>query len=98
MPHQRGNVFAAFSQRWNSNREDMQPVEKIGSEPLLLDHCGQITVGGGDKAGISAQRTRATQTLKFPFLQHAEQLRLELKRNLSDLIQECRAVVRHFES
>jgi hypothetical protein len=43
------------------------------------------------------QRSRAPQPLKFPLLEYPKQFRLELKRNLADLIQECSAMVRNFE-
>ena len=54
MPNQERDVPATLTQRRNSNGEDIQSVKEIGSESLLLDHSSQITIGRGDKPGISA--------------------------------------------
>ena len=40
----------------------------------------------------------AAQPLELPLLQNAQQLGLQLQRNIADLVQEQRAVVRQFEA
>ena len=45
-----------------------------------------------------AQRARTAQPLEFPLLQDAQQLGLQLQRDLADLIQKHRAAIGQLES
>ena len=46
----------------------------------------------------TAQRARAAQALELALLQHAQQLRLQLQRDLADLVEKHRAVVGQLEA
>ena len=51
----------------------------------------EITVGGRDQPDIGPKRRRAADPFVLPFLQHAEQLRLDRRGEIADLIEEERA-------
>jgi len=65
----------------------------IPAKLTVLHHLRQISVGRCDEAHIHAAGVRASQTLELLFLQHSQELGLQLERNVPDLIQEKRAAV-----
>ena len=76
----------------------IQAIEQIGAELLLFDHGGEIAVGGGDQAGVGLERARAAEALKLALLKHAQQLRLELERDFTDLVEKNGAAVGQLEA
>ena len=50
-----------------------------------------------DDADVGTFRPRAPETLELVLLQDAQQLRLELERNVADLVEEERAAVGELE-
>ena len=80
--------LAPFAQRGNPDWEDIQPVKKIGTDFLLLQQSAKVPIGCGDQARVGGEGTRTSQALKLALLQDAQQLGLELERNLPNLIQE----------
>jgi hypothetical protein len=64
---------------------------------IIGDHAVQIAIGRGDQPYIDSFGLRTPEPLKLPFLQRAQQFRLELDRDIADLIQEQGAAVRQFE-
>ncbi|MCB0683194.1 MAG: hypothetical protein KDC32_20170, partial [Saprospiraceae bacterium] len=55
-------------------------------------------VGRRDHAYVDPVRLRTTQSLKFPFLQHAQEFRLQGQGQFADLIEEDRALSGQFEA
>ncbi|OGQ93491.1 MAG: hypothetical protein A2284_15100 [Deltaproteobacteria bacterium RIFOXYA12_FULL_61_11] len=53
----------------------------------MPDLAFEIAIGGSENAHIDLLGFCGTQGLKFPLLQNAQQLSLNLERQLSDLIQ-----------
>src|SRR6476660_6615258 len=53
---------------------------------------------GSHQAHIDLDRLATAEPFELLFLQHAQQLRLELQRNVSHLVQKQRALVRHLET
>src|SRR5262245_58200103 len=90
-------VFSEVTQRGYGHREHAQPVIKIGTEPPRLDFLTQISVGGGDHARLAVPALRFSYALIFAVFQHAQQLRLQLKGQLTNLVQEQGAVARVLE-
>src|SRR5208337_3018652 len=88
MMYQQRDVLAPFAQCGNPNRKDIQPVKKIGTEFLLLNQSIQIPIGGGNQTRVRREGLRTSQPFELALLQDAQQLGLELKRNLANLIQE----------
>src|SRR6202049_3107472 len=98
MADQHGNILLPFAQWGNEDREHVQPVVKIGTKFLLIDHSLQIAVGGRDQAGIGAQGPRTSQALELSLLQNAQQFGLKLERNLANLVQKNRPPVRQLKA
>src|SRR5437016_14260496 len=73
------------------NPEHREPVIQVRAERPGLDQMLEITVRGCDQPDIGPQRRRAADPFVLPFLQHAEQLRLDRRGEIADLIEEERA-------
>ncbi len=65
---------------------------EVGAEASGLYFLAQVAVGGGDDARLALPALRFAHALIFAVLQHAQQLRLQLERQLADLVQEQAAV------
>ena len=86
------------AQRRHVHGDDIQAIEEILTERSLCHHLRQIGVRGRDDADIDLHRVRFSDALEFPFLQHAEQLRLQRRAHRSDFVEEQRAAVRLLET
>src|SRR6059058_2018807 len=96
--HQGGNVLGPLAERRGLDREHVQPVVEIVPEPLLFHHPKEVAVRRGDEADVDLDRLRTAVPLELLLLQDAQQLRLELERDLADLVEEQRAAVGHLEA
>ena len=63
-------IGVTFAQRWQNNRNDIQPVIKILAEASAFDFTHQIAVGGSDDTHIHFDRLGTTDAFKFALLQH----------------------------
>ena len=94
MADQPRDVVTAFSQRRQHDREDVQAVVEVFAEAAVGDHSRQVAVRGRHQAHVHLDRLRAAQALELLLLQHAEQLGLQLRRDVADLVEEQRPLVR----
>ncbi len=90
------NVFFAIAQRGEPEIDDIQPVEQIAAEGALLHFLRQVAVGGGDDAEVRAAMGERTDRAKFLLLQDAQQLGLQVERQLADFVEEGGAAVGDF--
>src|SRR5512134_3402060 len=90
-------VLVHLAERGDADREHAQAVVEVGAEVPLADLLAQVAVGGGDHARPAEPPLRLPDALVFAVLQHAQELRLQLERQLADLVQEERAVCRVLE-
>ena len=81
-----------FPQRRNINWHNVQPVIKIFAECSFFQRRSQIAIGGGDQAYIHFQGPCSAQPLKLALLQHAQQLHLDGRGYVADLIEKQRAL------
>src|SRR5262249_54531315 len=58
----------------------------------------QLAVGGSDHADVHADRPCPAQSLELLLLQHAQELGLQLEREVAHLVEEERAAVRELEA
>ena len=91
------NVLPAFAQRRRYNREAGKPeVEILSKAPAAILACRSTFV-----AAMTRTSTRfgcaSADWRHHAILQHAQQLRLQRARHVTDLIQEKRAAVGQFE-
>ena len=95
--HEQRNVAAPFAQRRQRDRKHVQAVVEIAPEAPAPHLLGQIAVGRRDDADVDVDRARTAEAFDLPFLEHAQQPRLQLERQLADLVEEDRAAVRQLE-
>src|SRR5271166_1128002 len=98
MLHQQRDVLPPFAQCGNLDGKNIQPVEKIGTELLLLHQSPQISIGGGDQTRVSLECLGTSQAFELALLQDAQQFGLEFKWNLANLIQEYCAPIGQFKA
>lgn len=73
--------------------DDVQPVEEIGPEQTALHRLLQIAVGGNDQPEVQLDLLGAGEALNGLLLNQLQELGLDMGGQLTDLIQEQRAVV-----
>src|SRR5271157_2673317 len=86
-----------FAQGWDIDGDHVEPVVEVFAKGSFFERGAQVAVGGGDEAHVDLDGARATQTLEFALLQHAEKFDLDGGRYVSDLIEEERAFVGELE-
>ena len=57
---------------------------------MSLDRLLEVAVGGGDDADVDLDRLGAAEALDHPLLEHAQELDLDLQRQVADLVEEQR--------
>ena len=86
MVDQRRNVFAALGQRGDRNRNDVEPVEQVLTEPALGNLALEVTRGGGYHPHIDADLTVPADADEGLFGQHAEDAGLGGKRHVRHFV------------
>ena len=89
-PHQRRDVVPSFTERRQVDWIDAQAVVQVRSEAAGCDIRFQVSVSRGNHAHIHALGSGGSDPLELPFLQHAQQLDLNLRQQIADLVQEDR--------
>ena len=70
---------------------------EVAAEATSADFGAHIAIGGGDHARVGHTALGFAYALVLALLQHAQQLRLQLERQLADLIEKQRRVLRVLE-
>src|SRR5262249_33715158 len=89
---EQGHVGGTLAQRRDPDREDAEPVVEVATEASGLDLGGERTVRGGDDAGAYPVRSVGADGLHLAVLEHPQQLHLDRRRRLADLVEEDGAV------
>jgi hypothetical protein len=95
---ERVDVFGPFAKRRYGDRKHVQAVVQVVAEVLRFDHLVEMPVRRSDHSHVDSDRPRPAESLELLLLQHPEQLRLQLERDLAHLVQEERATVGHLET
>ena len=98
MPRERNNVLAALAQGRKDDREDRESIVEVGAKSSGFYLDLEIAIGGGDDPHVDLARAIVTHPLELALLQHPQELRLQLERHLSDLVEEQRPAVGELES
>ena len=85
--HEPGNVFRTGPQRWDIEVDRVEPVEQVFAEHARGDVGLEVAVGGCDHLHVDRMRFRRADRGDFPALQHAQEFRLEIQRQLPNLIE-----------
>ena len=95
---QQRDVLAALAQRRHRDLDRVQPEEEVLPEAARRDLRVEVGVGGRDDAHVGAPRARAADALELAGLEHAQQLGLQVQRDVGDLVEEQRAAVGQLEA
>jgi hypothetical protein len=85
-----GNVAFALAQSRKLEPRDVQPVEKVGTKPVFGNSAFERRIGAGNDAGRQGPLFRPAKTAKLPVFDHSKELRLQLKGELGDFVEEDR--------
>src|SRR5207248_1878167 len=80
------NVLGALAQRWHLDRDNVEPEEEVLAETSLGDQLAKIAMRGRDDPHVDHDVAVAAHPPERAGLEDAEQLRLELRRHLPDLV------------
>src|SRR5580692_11985689 len=97
MGHKSGNVFPALSQRWQQDGEHVQTIIQVAAKLTPSYHVDEIPIGCGHEPDIYFVGSPASQSLELLFLKHTQQLWLQRRGDVADLVQEQRPLVGHFK-
>ena len=90
---QQRNVILPLAQRWNTDRKDVQPVEKILAECTGMHGRIEVPIGRGNHTDIDRNWLVTPNPLQFSFLENAQQSKLRLGRKFADLVKENRPAI-----
>src|SRR5690606_15170425 len=71
---------------------------QIFAELADLHHGAEVAIGGRYPTHVGLHRAGAPDALEAPLLQHPEQLGLQLGLQLTDFVEEKRALCREFDA
>src|SRR5690606_3601334 len=95
---QERDVALALAQRRQAHLDHVEPVVEVLAEATLPDLLQQVAVGRRDQPYVDLDGLDAADPLELLLLDRAEQLHLHVDRDLADLVEEERAVVRELEA
>ena len=90
---ERDDVLLAGTQRRDPDREHAEAIVEILAEPPLAHVGGEVAVGRRDDAHVDGARRVVADAFVLPLLEYAEQLGLEVEREVADLVEEDRALL-----
>src|SRR6266511_2916086 len=92
MPSEERDVAPPPTKRRQFDHAAAEPRVEIAPKTARFDLGGKIEVGRREHARGAAERHSGADRGEFAILEHTQELRLELERQLPDLIEENRAV------
>ncbi|MNI65794.1 hypothetical protein D3C73_1213170 [compost metagenome] len=88
---QQRDILGTLIQRRDLQVHHVQTVVQILAEFVFRHRLLQIAVSGGNDANVNVQIAVAAQRAHLALLQYAQQLDLQRKRHIADLVEEQRA-------
>src|SRR5687768_139524 len=98
MGRQLGDVFMAFPQRGEGDRNDIQPMIQIFTKRPIANRLVDVAVGCRNDSHIHADLAGSTDTLKLAFLQKSKKLGLKLRGDITNLIEKDRSPIGQLDS
>src|SRR6185503_13313295 len=93
MQRKRRHVLATLAERRHDDRKHAQAVEQIEPESPGLDLAAEIAIRRRDESHVDAASRRRAHRPNLPLLQHPQELRLDCRARLADLVEEERSAV-----
>ena len=85
-------LILSLSERRQMNAGSVKPEKKVAAEGALFHFVFNIRIGGADDANIGLDLFQSTNSIELFFLQNPQELCLQFKWHLCDLVQkECSA-------
>ena len=85
------HVLAPLAERRQIEAEHVEAIEEVRAEPALLDERLEVLVGGGDDAHVRRDLAVATDRAVGALLKHAQELGLQARRKITDLVEKERS-------
>ena len=98
MPDQIRNIFHAFAQRRQSDRDDIQSEIEVLAKEALIDQVPEILVGCRNNANIRLDRRSSSDSGVLSLLQYPQEPCLSLHRHVANLVKEQRTTICLFET
>ena len=92
------DVAAPQTKRWHVEMHHVEAVEEVLAEAPLANLGRQVSIRRCDDAYVDRDRVASADALEGSLLQDAQELRLDERRDLSDLVEEERSADRLLES
>ncbi len=86
-----------LAERRHAHADDGEAVVEVVAEAALVDLALEVAVRRRDDAHVDALRCDVADAPDLALLERAQELRLELERELADLVEEDRAAVGRLE-
>ena len=90
-------IVDPLPQRRQLDRDDVDPVEQILAEGACLDSLFQVCVRRDDQSEVGPDQLATADPFDLALLNRAEQLRLQIKAEVSDLVEKQGATSRQLE-
>ena len=97
MLREQHHVFSAVAQRRNCDRHGGNTEIEVLAKSLVGDGRAQILVRGGEDADVHVDGLRSADALEAPFLEHAQQLSLNRRRQVADFVEEKCSAMRQLD-
>ena len=91
------DVFGPLAQRRHAQRDRVDAEVQVLAQAALTQRHLEVDVGRADQSEIDRDQAIAADRPILALLQHAQQLRLQVRRHLADLVEQQRAALRHLE-
>src|SRR6266849_708258 len=88
MRDQGWNVFAALPQWWQKDGEHIQTIVEVTAKFASLHHLRQVPIRSSHQPHVHLVSPSAAQAFELLFLQYAQQLGLQRRRNITHLVEE----------
>ena len=88
---EQGDVLGPVAQRRHADADDVDPVVEVLAELALLNRLRRVDICRGDQPHVHRLFLLPAEPADCSLLQHAQQLRLDARRHLGDLVEEQRA-------
>src|SRR3989441_5504831 len=91
------DVLRPLAQRRQDDAEDVETVQEVLAEPTGAHQLVDIAVGGHDDADVYRDRSHPAHPAQLAVIEHLEELRLHLRRHLSELVEKQRSALCELE-
>ena len=92
------HVFGALAKRRQLDPDHVEPEVEVLAKRTAAHLRLEIHVRGGHEPRVGAQGLGAADAVELLVLEHAQQLGLDRRRELADLVEEQRAATRLLEA